>query len=134
MDKCFPVFSRSQQVVVNGQISQSADVLSGVLQGSVLGPMLFLMYINDIAEGVTSQMRMFADDSIVYRQIHTPADHFRLASDLNKLLCWTKIWQMDFNVYTVTLQKRKHNFLAVNYWSFLSGEKQELATLVNALI
>ena len=75
--------SRSQQV---GQTSQSAGVLSGVPQGSVLGPMLFLMYINDIAEGVTSQMRMFADDSIVYRQIHTPADHFTLASDLNKLL------------------------------------------------
>ena len=63
--------SRSQQVVVNGQTSQSAGVLSGVPQGSVLGPMLFLMYINDIAEGVTSQMRMFADDSIVYRQMVT---------------------------------------------------------------
>ena len=56
------------------------------------------MYINDIAEGVTSQMRMFADDSSVYRQIHTPADHFTLASDLNKLLSWAKAWQMDFNV------------------------------------
>ena len=73
--------SRSQQVVVNGQTSQSADVLSGVPQGSVLGPMLFFMYINDIAEGVTSQMRMFADES-----------------DLNKLLSWEKTWQMDFNV------------------------------------
>ena len=90
--------SRSQQVVVNGQTSQSAGVLSGVPQGSVLGPTLFLMYIYDIAEGVTSQMRMFADDSIVYRQIHTPADHFALASDLNKLLSWAKTWQMDFNV------------------------------------
>ena len=90
--------SRSQQVVVNGQTSQLAGVLSGVPQGSVLGPMLFLIYINDIAEGVTSQMRMFAGDSIVYRQIHTPADHFTLASDLNKLLCWAKTWQMDFNV------------------------------------
>ena len=56
------------------------------------------MYINDIAEGVTSQMRMFADDSIVYRQIHTPADHFTPASDLNKLLSWAKTWQMDCNV------------------------------------
>ena len=110
--------SRSQQVVVNGQTSQSAGVLSGVPQGSVLGPMLFLMYINDIAEGVTSQMRMFADDSIVYRQIHTAADHFTLASDLNKLLSWAKTWQMDFNVskcadLSVTT---KTNISAYNYF------------------
>ena len=58
------------QQVVNGQTSQSAGVLSGVPLGSVLGPMLVLMYINDIAEGVISQMRMFADDSIVYCQIN----------------------------------------------------------------
>ena len=56
------------------------------------------MYINDIVEGMTLEMRMFADDSIVYHQIHTPADHFTLASDLNKLLYWAKTWQMDFNV------------------------------------
>ncbi|MEG7522540.1 MAG: hypothetical protein M3H12_05500, partial [Chromatiales bacterium] len=41
---------------------------------------------------------MFADDSIVYRQIHTPADHLTLASDLNKLVYWANTWQMDFNV------------------------------------
>ena len=63
----------------------------------MLGLILFLMYINDIAEGVTSQMHMFADDSIVYRQIHTPLT-ISLASDLNKLLYWVKTWQMDFNV------------------------------------
>ena len=80
--------------------------------------MLFLMYINDIAEGVTSQMRMFADDSIVYRQIHTPADHFTLASDLNKLLSWAKTWQMDFNVSkcAVLSVTTKRNILTYNYF------------------
>ena len=109
---------RSQQVVVNGQTSQSAGVLSGVPQGSVLGPMLFLMYINDIAEGMTSQMRMFADDSIVYRQIHIPADHFTLASDLNKLLSWVKTWQMDFNVSkcAVLSVTTKRNISTYNYF------------------
>ena len=60
--------------------------------------MLFLMYINEIAEGVTSQIRIFADDSRVYRQIHTPADHFTLASDPNKFFSWANTCQMDFNV------------------------------------
>ena len=59
--------------------------------------MLFLMYINDITT-VVSQMRIFTDDSIVYRQIHTPSDHFTLASDLNKLLSWAKTRQVDINV------------------------------------
>ena len=76
------------------------------------------MYINDIAEGVTSQMRMFADDSIVYRQIHTPADHFTLASDLNKLLSWAKTWQMDFNVSkcAVLSVTTKRNISTYNYF------------------
>ena len=90
--------SRSQQVVVNGQSSRSADVLSGVPQGTVLGPMLFLLYINDIDEGVNSQMRLFAEDSIVYREIQTSVDHLALVSDMNKLQRWAKTWQMDFYV------------------------------------
>ena len=81
---------------------------------------LCLMYIKDIAEGVTSQMRMPADDSrlIVYRQIHIPADHFTLASDLNKLLCWAKTWQMDFNVSkcAVLSVTTKRNISAFNYY------------------
>ena len=90
--------SHSQQVVVSGQSSRSADVLSGVPQGTVLGPMLFVLYINDINEGLNSQMRLFVDDSIVYREIQTSADHLALESDLNKLHRWAKTWQMDFNV------------------------------------
>ena len=61
------------------------------------------MYINDIAEGVTSQMRMFADNGIAYRQIHTPADHFTLASDLNK-----RIYHMGFN-FTGSQQMQRTN-------------------------
>ena len=74
--------SRSQQVVINGQSLRSADVLSGVPQGTVLGPMF------------TSQMHLFADDSITYHEIQTSADHLALESDLNKLHPWAKTWQM----------------------------------------
>ena len=86
------------KVVVNGQSSLSVDVLSGVPKGTVLGPMLFLLHINDINKGVNSQMRLFADDSIVCREIQTSADHLALESHLNKLHRWTKTWHMDFNV------------------------------------
>ena len=90
--------NRSQQVVVNGQASNPAAVLSGVPQGTVLGPTLFLLYINDIPEGVHSKMRLFADDSIVYREILTPQDHISLNNDMDTLHQWATMWQMDFNV------------------------------------
>ena len=109
--------SLSQQDVVNGHTSQSAGVLSGVPQGSVLGPMLFLLYINNIGEGVVSQMRIFTDDSIVYRQIRTPADHFTLASDLSKFLLWAKTRQMDFNVKVSALSvTTNRNISAYDYF------------------
>ena len=100
MNKWISAFlgSRSQQVVVNGQCSKPADVLSGVPQGTVLGPMLFLLYINDITDGIDSGMRLFADDSIVYREIQSPADHHQLELDLDKLHEWASTWQMAFNV------------------------------------
>ena len=80
--------------------------------------MLFLIYINDTAEGVTAQMGMFADDSNVYPQIHTPADHFTLAYDLNSRLYWANTWQMDFNVSkcAVLSVTTKRNILAYDYF------------------
>jgi len=57
---------RSQCVVVNGASSSSLPVISGVPQGTVLGPLLFLLYINDISDGVSSEIHLFADDCIVY--------------------------------------------------------------------
>ena len=96
--------NRSQQIVVNGQASNPAAVLSGVPQGTVLGPMLFLLYINDIPEGVHSMVRLFADDSIVYREIMTPQDHIGLNNDtLDTLHKWVITWQMDFNVSKCTV-------------------------------
>ena len=58
--------SRSQRVVIDGEESESIPVRSGVLQGSVLGPILFLIYINDLPEEVCSQVRLFADDTALY--------------------------------------------------------------------
>jgi len=78
-------------------MSESSPVTSGVPQGSVMGPLLFLKYINDLPEHVTSTSRLFADDSLLYRKIRSPADARSLQEDLDKLQLWEKDWMMAFN-------------------------------------
>jgi hypothetical protein len=89
--------NRSQQVVVEGETSRPVSVDSGVPQGSVLGPLLFLCHINDLPDCVTSQVRMFADDCLLYRPINTEEDHVKLQSDLKALEEWSAMWGMSFN-------------------------------------
>ena len=88
---------REQCVVVNGTKSKWSPVTSGVPQGSVLGPTLFLIYINDIASDVTSTLRLFADDSILYKEIKSTEDQLQLQNDLQKVFNWAGKWQMSFN-------------------------------------
>ena len=68
------LFGRTQKVVMDGEESNACDVLSGVPQGSVLGPVLFLLYINDIITDVDSKINLFADDCALYREIKSAED------------------------------------------------------------
>ena len=70
----------------------------GITQCSVLGPILFLLYINDINENVLSSIRLFADDSIIYRNINSNIDHQILQTDLIQVEKWSDKWQMQFNI------------------------------------
>ena len=88
---------RYQQVVVDGEFSQCSPVESGVPQGTVLGPLLFLVYINDLPDNLSSSVRLFADDCIVYREIKGPEDAKILQNDVNHLCNWETKWQMGFN-------------------------------------
>jgi len=88
---------RTQQVLLDGEQSTEARVLSGVPQGSVIGPVLFLAYINDLPQGLSSDIRLFADDTIISRQIHCEQDAITLQEDLNKLEVWGKRWLMRFH-------------------------------------
>ena len=89
---------RSQKVLVEGMESSIAPVLSGVPQGSVLGPLMFLIYINDLPEYIeSSTVRLFADDCVVYRKIKNQADGNILQEDLNRLQQWERDWLMDFH-------------------------------------
>ena len=80
--------NRSQRVVVDGVQSEPAPVISGVPQGTVLGPILFLLFINDLPNDLSSSVRLFADDCIVYRKIRTRTDSELLQRDLDISSQW----------------------------------------------
>ena len=82
--------SRSQAVVLNGVKSDNIAVSSGVLQGSVPGPILFLIYINDLPDQVKSRVRLFADDMSIYPAISSEGESITLQNDLHTLELWEK--------------------------------------------
>ena len=86
------LLGRTQRVVVKGEMSDVLDVWSGVPQGSVLGPLLFLIYINDLLDEITSKGKLFADDSKLFRKINSWDDCVALQSDLLKLQEWSSTW------------------------------------------
>ena len=83
---------RSQCVLLEDISSKSHHVLSGVPQGSVLAPLLFLIYINDITKSITSTIRLYADDVLLYRVISDKADTICLQNDLLILENWANTW------------------------------------------
>ena len=75
------ISDRTQQVVINGRKSSTILVTSGVPQGSVLGPLLFLIFINDLPSVVSSSIFMFADDTKIFQVIQSEEDHIALQND-----------------------------------------------------
>jgi hypothetical protein len=91
------LLGRTQRVRVGGQLSEEVKVTSGVPQGSVLGPLLFLAYINDIWRNIGSTIRLFADDCIIYRKIMNDSDTEKLQIDLDRLGGWAEENAMKIN-------------------------------------
>ena len=89
---------RKQRVLLNGVSSTWASVCSGVPQGSVLGPVLFTVFINDIDEGIVSNIVKFADDTKIFSCVENPGGVKFLQEDLSTLFQWSVDWQMMFNV------------------------------------
>ena len=88
---------QKQAVVVDGAKSDSVAVKSGVPQGSVLGPSLFVVYINDLPGTVSSPVRLLADDTAIYRPVTTGQDQTHIQKDLQQLETWEKNWDMSFH-------------------------------------
>ena len=108
---------RKQRVTLEGEFSDEVAVHSGVPQGSVLGPSLFLYYINDLPANLHSKIRLFADDTIAYMTITNSSNTHDLQEDLNKMTQWSHKWSMEFHpqkcqIISIT---RKKNPIKYNY-------------------
>ena len=111
------LLGRTQRVLIDNKYSSFSPVTSGVPQGSVLGPLLFLIYINDLPSVVSkdTHVKLFADDSVVYRSINSKSDCEILQKDLNNLQQWERENLMHFHpdkcqLITITNKKRTINF------------------------
>jgi hypothetical protein len=89
--------NRCQRVVVRGESSEWGEVASGVPQGSVVGPLLFLLYVNELPNVVICGMKMFADDTKLYRIMKEDSDILALQGDLDELSEWSRAWLLKFN-------------------------------------
>ena len=88
---------RTQFDVVRGTSSKHTAVISGVSQGTILGPLLFLAYINDMPMETKSKIALFAGDSNLYRRISSLEDSKQLQTDLDNLVTWEKKWSIEFH-------------------------------------
>ena len=82
---------------MNGASSEWSRVYSGVPQGSVLGPLLFNIYVNDIPSVVNNETLMFADDTKIFRKIQSQSGFLQFQQDISNLLAWSVKWQLKFN-------------------------------------
>lgn len=90
--------TREQRVVLNTHSAEWKDVLSGVPQGSVLGPLLFVVFINDLVDVVQNAIRMYADDTKILGKADTPEDRARLQEDIDNCVTWANTWLMKYNI------------------------------------
>ena len=90
--------NRKQRVTVNGAPSEWRNITSGIPQGSVLGPILFLIFINDLPKAIKCLIKLYADDAKLYQIIKSVHDRSELQVDVGKSKEWAIIWKMLFNI------------------------------------
>jgi len=117
--------TRQQRVIVNGASSKWNHVISGVPQGTILGPLLFLLYINDLPAQLDTTMKLFADDAKVYNSISSTADCAHLQRNIDSMIAWTNEWLLKFNKdKCIVLRIRK----AIDYAYYMEGQQLKEVT------
>ena len=117
--------NRKQRVVINGIQSEWKPILSGVPQGSILGPLLFLIYINDLTDNIISNIKLYADDSSLFARVRdVNTTHDQLMTDLDSITKWANDWKMKFNpeiskqaievIFSAKYKKASHPLLDFN--------------------
>jgi len=120
---------RKMKAVVEGEQSEEVTVDSGVPQGTVLGPLLFLCHINDLPDAVKSSVRLFADDCLLFRTIKSAKDHQLLQEDLKSLETWANNWGMRFNTkkcYILSIKNKSQHFYSLNGHILQQVQKQSI--------
>ena len=139
--------NRKERVVLNGQTSSWTDVNAGVSQGSILGSFLFLIFINDLADGVSSNVKLFADDTSLFSVVHNANTTAKeLNNDLVKISRWAYQWKMSFNPdpskqaqEVIFSRKTKKNtillsLLTIMYWKLIHKNIQVLFSIIVYLL
>ena len=128
---------RQQRVVVNGISSGDGKVTSGVPQGSVLGPVLFNIFIGDIACGIEGKICLFADDTKICNRVDTPGGLQKMRDDLGRLEEWSRVWQLQFNGKKCKIMHLGHKNPKAQY--FLNGitlesteEERDLGVIISS--
>ena len=122
---------RTQRVLVNGFPSSVGHVTSGIPQGSVLGPLLFVLYINDLPDAVDSYAYLFADDTKLFSEITNRNDMEILQQDLDKLQDWSSNWLLNFHPDKCKLLTIGTRALDSGYHLVASGVKHDLECVTN---
>ena len=120
------LYQRKQRILLNGQYSSWAAIEAGVPQGSILGPLLFLIYINDLSDDLASNAKLFADDTSLFSVVENMTKSANeLNNDLTRISTWTFQWKMNFNpdptkqaqevIFSQKLQNTNHPCLIFNH-------------------
>ena len=125
-----------QQVIVNGESSQYKDVTSGIPQGRVLGPLLFVIFINDLPDQVKSGIFLFANDTKIFRNMRYPEDQNIPQDDTDIMLKWADKWQLEFHsdkcVMSVNKKEETHHTYKMKDTEFKQvNQGKDIAVIVD---